>query len=404
MAVYNYRARDKAGSAVKGAMEAAAKDEVVERLRKMGYMATQVRESLPGIKIESLFEGLKRVSTEDMIIFNVQLSNMIGSGISILTSLDTISRQIENRRLRQIISGVARGVEAGESFSQALSRHPGVFRQLFISMVRAGESSGKLDVILARYAVFAEQQEDLRQKIKGALFYPAILLAAGIAVTLFVVTFIIPQFAQIFLKAGITLPLPTLILYKIGMGIKHFWYAIILFIIVSGLALRYYAGTKSGRLKCDRLKLNLPVLGPLHRKAAISGFSRTLSTLIASGVPILEALATVKGVIGNEVLENVIDNVRGAVEKGEGIAATLKVSNEFPPDTVQMISSGEESGALDKMLNKVADFYDMSLGHAVKKMTAVIEPLFLAVMGCMVGFIMLSMLLPIFDMMKILRR
>lgn len=403
MPVYIYKARDTTGKPVKGTMDAMSKEELIEKLHKMGYMTTQATEALGGINIESAFERLKRISTEDMIMFNIQFSNLISAGIPILSSLDTLAKQLENKKLKETVRGVARNVEAGDSFSGALAGYPRIFSKLFINMVRAGEASGKLDLVLKRFVEFSEHQADLWQKIKGALFYPVILLFAGMAVTLFIVAFIIPQFAEIFLKAGIRLPLVTLILYKIGITVKHFWFSFILLAIAIVLGIRYYARTERMRLLIDRVKLRLPILGPLYRKAAISGFSRTLATLVASGVPILQSLDIVKEVIGNEVLGRVVGNVRTSVERGQGLSEPLKISDEFPPDTVQMISVGEETGNLEGMLNKISDFYDMSLGYTIKKLTIVIEPLLLVVMGCMVGFIMASMLLPIFDMIKLLR-
>ena len=404
MPTYIYKARDATGSPVKGTMDAVSKEEIIDKLRKMGYMATQVMEAIPGIKIETIFDKLTGVSTEDMIMFNVQFANMISSGINILTALSTMGKQIENKRLKEAIGDVVRNIEAGDSLSSALAVHPRIFSQLFVNMVKAGEAGGKLSTVLNRFAKFSEYQADLRQKIKGALFYPGILLFAGIAVTLFIITFIIPQFAEIFLKTGVRLPLVTLILYKIGITIKHLWFSFILFLAVIVLGVKFYASTDSGRLKLDTLKLKLPLFGPLYRKASISRFSRTLATLVASGVPILQSLDIVKEVIGNEVLARVLGNARNSVERGQSLSETLKISAEFPADAVQMILVGEETGNLEGMLNKASDFYDMSLGYTIKKLTTVLEPLLLALMGCMVGFIMASMLLPIFDMIKLLRR
>lgn len=403
MPAYTYKARDSSGKAVRGTMEAATKEELIDKLHKMGHMTTQVTEALPGIKIESFFDKIRPISAEDMIMFYVQLSNMINAGIPILTSLDTLQKQIEGKRLKETVGSVSRGVEGGDSLSQALARHSRVFPKLFVNMVKAGEVSGKLDTVSARYAEYFEHQTDLKQKIKGALLYPIILLFAGIAVTLFIVTFVIPQFAEIFLKTGVSLPLPTLILFKIGIGIKRFWYLGILSIIAIWLGTKYYVKTENGRLNFDRLKLKMPILGTLYRRAAISGFARTLGTLAASGVPVLESLDITKEVVGNEVLGRIIGNARSAVEKGEKISESLKISEEFPPDAVQMILVGEETGNLDGMLNKVSDFYDMSIGYTIKKLTTILEPLFLVIMGSMVGFIMASMLLPIFDMVKVLR-
>lgn len=404
MQTYSYKARDNSGKMVKGTMAALDKADLIDKLRNMGCMATYVGEASLSINIDGLFEGLKRISVEDMIIFDTQLSNMISSGITILASLEMLGKQTENKRLRDIIGEVSRNIEAGESLSESLSRYPAVFSHLFVNMVKAGEASGKLDVVLARYAEFSEHEADLKQKINSALFYPAILLVAGIAVTLFIVTFIIPQFAEIFLKSGIRLPVPTMVLYKIGIAIKSFWFSMVLFVIAGSLAIRYYKNTAKGRIVYDRLILRLPILGPLFRKTATSRFTRTLGTLIASGVPILESLDITKGVMGNEILAAVIANARSSVERGEKISEPLRLSQEFSADTVHMISVGEETGNLDGMLNKISDFYDMSVGYTIKKLTAMLEPLFLVIMGSMVGFIMASMLLPIFDMMKILRK
>ncbi len=243
MAIYSYKARDAVGKLVKGIMEAATKQELIDKLHKLGYMTTNVTETTVGIQIRSIFDKLKWISTADMLMFYIQLSNMLNAGITILMSLSMLSKQIENRSLKEAVGDVARQVEAGSNLSQAFASHPRIFSKLFVSMIEVGEESGKLDMVLMRYANFFEQQEDLKQKIKGALFYPIILLLAGIAVTLFIVTFIIPQFAEIYLKAGIKLPIATLIVYKIGIAIKHYWYLPIVLVIVISLGIRYYLKT-----------------------------------------------------------------------------------------------------------------------------------------------------------------
>jgi len=355
-----------------------------------------------GFNIEAFFEKLKPIRAEEMIMFYVQLSNMISAGIPLLTALDTFYQQVQTKKLKDALGGVARSVEGGDAFSKALAGYPNVFPKLFVNMVKAGEASGKLDMVSSRFAKYFENQEDLKQKVRGALFYPMILLIAGVAVTLFIVTFVMPQFAQIFMKSGITLPLPTLILYKTGTIIKNFWFSIILIFLVFGAGVNYYVNTQKGRLRFDTFKLKIPVLGTLVRKAAVSSFTRTLGTLTASGVSILESLDISREVIGNEVLSRIIDNARQAVEKGERLSEPLKISGEFPADCVQMVKAGEETGNLDDMLDKTADFYDMSLGYSIKKLTAVIEPVFLLIMGTLVGFIMASTLLPIFDMVKVI--
>jgi len=404
MPTYTYKARDTAGKRITGAMEASNKQQLIDKLHKMGYMTTNVSEERAGFEVESIFEGLKPISAENMIMFYIQFSNMIGAGITVLSALDVLANQIENKRLKNAVADISRSVEAGNNLSEAFARHIKVFPKLFINMIKAGEASGKLDLVSARFARYYEHQTDLKEKIKSALFYPIILLFAGLAVTLFIVTFIIPQFVTIFIESNIKLPLPTLILYNVGIAIKQYWYWGVLVFIAVFAGIKFYVNIPSGRLNFDRLKLKLPLLGPLHRRATLSRFARTLGTLTESGVPILECLDITKEVVGNEVLARVVGTARKAVEKGEKISEPLRISGEFPPDVIQMTAVGEETGDLGGMLGKVSDFYDMTLGYAIKKLTTMLEPIFLVIMGALVGFIMASMLLPIFDMMQMLRR
>jgi len=404
MPTYTYKARDSGGKLVKGTMEAASKMELTDKLHRLGYMVTQVGERSSRGQVLSLGGLFQRVSVEDIVMFNIQLANLIHAGIPLLSSLHTLSRQIENKKLREAIGAVARSVEGGESFSEALSYQTRLFPPVFVNVAKVGEMSGKLDTVLTRYAAYSDEQLALSQKIKGAVFYPVILLFAGVGVTLFVVTAVLPQFVEIFMNAGVRLPLPTLILYQAGTAIKQFWHTFLLLVLLGWLGIQYYAGTRAGRVHCDRLKLSLPVLGPLFRKAAISRFGRTLGMLTACGAPILPSLEIVREVVANEVLARVVDHTRNAVEKGERISETLRVSGEFPPDTIQMIAVGEETGRLDEMLTKIALFYDRGVDYQVKKLTTLLEPCLLILMGCLVGFIMASMLLPMFDMMKVIRR
>jgi type IV pilus assembly protein PilC len=404
MAFYNYKARDAAGKPVKGTMEAINKQTLIAELHKLSYMTTYVSEvpavSQPG----GIFGKLKWINSTEMLMFYFQLANLINAGISILSSLNTLSKQIENKTLKEAIDTVSKEVESGKNLSLAFAMYPRVFSKLFVNMIQAGEKSGKLDVVLTRYAHFFEQQQDMKEKIKGALFYPMILLCAGIAITLFVVTFVMPQFAEIYLRAGLSLPLPTLIVYKTGIALKNFWYLFVVSFIGILAALRYYLGTAGGSFLLDKLKLRLLIIGPLYQKVYISRFTRTLATLLGSGVPILGSLDITKEVIENEILMRAIADIKKSVEKGERMAGPMKISGEFPINVVQMVSAGEESGSLVEMLNTIADFYDINVGYAVKKLTTLIEPLFLVVMGSMVGMIMASMLMPIFDMVKTLRR
>lgn len=403
MATFTYRARDERGKLVSGTMDAVSSDELTAKLHKMGFMATAVNEVNSGIRFSEAITGYRPIKIQDVIVFYFQLANLIESAVPILTALKVIEAQAENQRLKKIIGEVQRSVESGGLLSAGLSRHPRVFTKLFVSMIKAGEESGKLAQVLRRYAVYAESQAELKERVMGALFYPAILFIASTAVVLFIVTFIIPQFAQLFTKAGIKLPFVTYALFVAGLFIKRYWLLLVLGFAALLFWVRIYRLSGSGRARIDRLILKLPVIGVLARKIFISRFTRTLATLISSGVAILQSLDITREVIGNSVMSEAIFKVRQSVEQGQKMSEPLKISGEFPADTVEMIAVGEETGNLDEMLNKIADFYDMAVGYAIKKLTTVIEPFFLAVMGSIVAVIMASMLIPIFDMVKILR-
>ena len=404
MTSYLYKARDSSGKMVRGAMEATTRQELASKLHKMGYLATEVRESDSGPDLDAWFRRFDVVRSEELLMFYVELAGMVGSGMPLLNGLQTLHEQASNRKLKEVLGDLARGVESGDLFSNVLARHPRVFPPIFTGMARVGEASGKLDAILLSYAKFSESEEDLKQKIKNALTYPAFLLVAGVAAILFIVTFIIPQFSEIFLKAGVKLPALTVFLYNVGTGLRHSWFFICVGVFLIWIAAAWFFRTARGRLLLDGWKLGFPVVGDLNRKAAISRFSRTLSILVRSGVPILQALDIVADVVDNQVLSGVIGNARQAVERGESIAGPLKVSGQFPPDMIRMMSVGEDTGTLDEMLAKVADFYDMGIGYAVKRLTVFLESIFLVAMGVLVAFIMASLLLPIFDMTKILRK
>jgi type II secretory pathway component PulF len=271
-------------------------------------------------------------------------------------------------------------------------------------MVKAAEASGDLSKVLNRYAEFAEAQADLKRKIKEALFYPIILIFAATGVIVFLATYIIPKFVEIFNRTEISLPLPTIILYSVGMATKRFWYVIILMAILMVLGIKKYLRTRTGKFKFDKLCLKLPILGSVVRKTCVSRFARTLSTLVGSGVPIMESLDIVSDVVNNQVLGRVIEQTRQSVGKGEKLAQSLKFSGEFPADAVQMISVGEESGNLEGMLSKISDFYDRAISYSIKRMVASLEPIMLVGMGIVIAFIMSSMFLPMFDMVKLLRK
>ncbi|MDD5131828.1 MAG: type II secretion system F family protein [bacterium] len=402
MPVFVYKARDELGKQIKGVMEAKNREALATKLGSIGYFVTDITEQKAALKL-SFGERFTKVKTEDLILFNVQLANMIAAGLSLLTSLRTLTKQVENHKFREVIQDVYRNIEAGGTFSDSLAKHPKVFTPLMIHMIHAGEVSGTLDNVLNRLAIFAEHQADLEERIKGAMVYPVILVIVGFSVIMFLSIFLIPMFVDVFLKAGVTLPLPTKVVFIFSQIVKKFWYVIIIsgFAIAAGL--KYYFATPGGTLVFDKYLLKLPVIGLLARKLAIARFARTLGTLTASGVPILESLEIVEKVVGNEIISRVIKRVREGVSEGSKIAEPLRISEEFPPDTIQMIAVGEESGSLDTMLTKVADFYDTSVNYSVKKLTTMIEPLFLILVGSAVGFLLASVFLPMFEMMKVVK-
>ncbi len=406
MPTFGYKARDDTGKLIHGTMEAHTKYELADKLNRLGYIviSISVQTAASSISIKELTEKIKPISANDIIMLYIQLSSMISAGLSVLVSLETLARQVTNSRLRSILEDVCRNVETGATLSDSLRKHPQAFPILYVSMVRAGESSGTLDVVLNRLAKFAEYSADLKQKIKAAMTYPIILVFVGVGVITFLVINVLPSFIEVFEQSGVQLPFPTRMLYGLSQIVRHYWYLLI--VVFGGLAglFKFYISTRFGRFQFDRFKLKIPVVGELIRKICISRFSRTLSTLVASGVPILQALEIVEKVVGNEVIARVIKKVREGVTEGEKIAQPLKISEEFPPDTIQMIAVGEETGNLEGMLTKIADFYDVSVDYSIKKLTTLIEPVFLLIMGVMVGMIMASIMLPMFDMVKVLKR
>ncbi len=403
MPSYKYSARDERGHAVSGTLAAPTPEALADQLKRMGYLVTRAKELSSGASVESLLERLRGVNFDELVLFNVQLSKMVQVGIPLVTALNTLVQQTDHALLRDAIQDVARNVEAGASFSEALARHPAIFSGLFINMVRAGEASGKLDEVLSRLASFAKHQAELRNQLQTALTYPMVLLAAGCLAMAFLVTGIIPKFMKIFLEAHVPLPLPTLLLYQLSQVLIHFGVVLLGLLVLAGVALRQYLRTPVGRRGFDTLLLKIPVIGDLARKAALARTTRTLETLLSSGVPVLEALGIAEQTCGNTVIADVMRNAQGSVRQGGAISESMKASREFPPMVVQMVTVGETSGTLDQMLGEIAEHYDEVIRHGIKRLTTLIEPAFLIIMGGMVAFIMASILLPLFRMVNVIK-
>lgn len=397
MATFTYTARTLTGDIQAGEKEAKSRDELVNFLRgqKLTPMKIEEKQSKPQ---PSFLAG--NVPTRDIVIFTRQFATMINSGLPLVQSLDILSKQSDNKMLAKIIGNVLYDVESGQTLADAMRGHPKVFTDLFVNMVAAGEAGGILDTILLRLAVFLEKADALKRKIKGAMIYPAVIFTvAGIAVTVLLL-FVIPTFQRMFESAGVPLPGPTLFVVGLSKVLQKYWWAIFGGIGAFIFLLKQYYKTPGGQLVLDRLILNLPVLGPLQRKAAIARFTRTLGTLVASGVSILDGLEITARTAGNRVLHDAIMESRASIAGGETISDPLKKSGVFPPMVVSMINVGEQTGGLDEMLTKIADFYDEEVDAAVEALLAAMEPIMIVFLGVVVGGMIIAMYLPIFDMMN----
>ncbi|MBL7158293.1 MAG: type II secretion system F family protein [Candidatus Omnitrophica bacterium] len=395
MPTYKYLAKEKTGKTLKGVFEAASKEEAVEMLRKKDVVIVSLEEAKKGASSISGFKFNKGIKLDELVIFSRQLATMVDAGIPIVNALDILGEQIENVSFKQVISKIRDDVETGSSLSEAFAKHANIFSDLFINMVRAGESSGMLDEILDRVAMYLEKTSSLQKKIKSALVYPVAVVIMALGITAFLMLNVIPVFKDIYEGFGATLPTPTAVLLAISDFMRHYFYVAIVFAVAAGFAILRYIKTDKGGLALDRLKLNMPIFGVLAKKIAVGKFTRTLSTLIRSGVPILDSLDIVGKTAGNRVIEIAVESVRQNVKEGEAISEPLAKSGVFPPMVVRMVSVGEQTGELEKMLTKIADFYDDQVDAAVSGLTSLIEPLIIAFLGIVVGGIVICMFLPI---------
>ena len=343
-----------------------------------------------------------RVKAKQLVIFTRELATLLSAGLPLLKSLSTLHDQLGPGPLKETVASVSLDVERGDSFSEALSKQPKVFPKLFVNMVKAGEAGGVLEGILKRLVDFLEKQQRLYGKVKSALMYPVFVLTMAVLILILLLTFVIPTFTTMFSELGEALPLPTRALIAISSAFRYRWYAIILVIVGLVLLYRMLARNPATKARIDRLKFQLPLFGPLIQKIVIARFSRTMGTLLASGVPILTALEIVKDATGNEVIANAIGKVHSSVKEGESVARPLEESGVFPSMVVKMVNVGEETGELDSMLIKVADTYEEEIDETVSGLTSLMEPVLIVVLGLIVGFIVIAMFLPLFTLAKLM--
>ncbi|MBP5470036.1 MAG: type II secretion system inner membrane protein GspF [Candidatus Riflebacteria bacterium] len=400
MATFSYKAKNWDGKIVSSEMECENKEVCISKLREKGYFVINIQEKKGGSGGGfTLFT--KGVSSQEVSIFARQFATMIGSGVPLVRCLTILQSQAENATFKRIISQIRTDVEGGATFSKALEKHPKVFNNLFCSLVKAGEIGGILDVILERLAEYLESSEALKAKIKGAMTYPIVVFAIAGLVVVALVMFVLPQFKEIFLGMNIDLPMATTVLLAASDFMVGWWFVVIPAMILIPLLIWKFFQTKTGSRLWDTYILKVPNLGMMMRKVAVAKFTRTLGTLISSGVPILQALEVTSQTAGNCVIADAVDKTRISIREGESIAEPLKSSGVFPPMVVQMIAVGEETGELDKMLTKIADFYDTEVDTAVKGLTSVIEPLVIVVLGVVIGGIVMAVFMPMLKLVNV---
>ena len=398
MATFQYTAKDFNGRSVVGVVEAPNETEAANILHNKSLVVlTVVVVKTRGFKAKGV-----KIKLEDLVVFSRQLATMIDAGIPLVQALGILSEQIDNRSLKNVVVTVRQDIEAGMSFCDALSKHPTVFSELFINMSRAGEASGMLDAVLDRLASYLEKTASLQRKVKSSLVYPAVVMIMAVLITAVLLLKVVPTFKGIFDMLGGRLPLPTVILIGISELVRKYFIFTVIFLVILSIAFKKYISTPKGRFNFDSAQLKLPVLGTLFQKVAVAKFSRTFSTLVKSGVAVLNALEIVGKTSGNKVVEQAIGNCRTAVRDGEPIATPLSKSKVFPPLVCRMIGVGEQTGQLEKMLTKIADFYDDQVDAAVTGMTSLIEPLVIAFLGVIIGGIVIALFLPIFKITELI--
>lgn len=405
MPVFAYTARAADGKVLSSTAEAISPMDLRQRLTQQGMTVKDVKpakaapaKAKAGAKGGGFLDRFSRVKLTDLSLFCRQFSTMIDAGVSLVRCLDVLADQSQSAKLRRIINDMRSEVEAGNTLSKAMAKYPTVFDNLFVGLIRAGEVGGVLEEALQRLSGFLEKDLELRRKVQAAMTYPAIVSVLALGIVIFLVTFILPKFMDLFNDLGLKrdqFPTMTLVLMDASHFLTSKWWMALIILAVIIVSVKMFGRTKFGRRTLDRLKLKVPVFGKLNHKVALARFSRTLSTLLASGVPILQALETVAGTVSNEIISDAILDARARVREGDVISEPLRKSKMFPPMVVQMIAIGQESGALDTMLMKIADYYEQEVDSAIASLTAAIEPILIVFLGFTVGFIVIAMFMPL---------
>ncbi|MBI5573586.1 MAG: type II secretion system F family protein [Elusimicrobia bacterium] len=400
MPLFSYKAKNTSGETVNGTIDSPDQLTASNKLRAQRLILLEIslakKDPLEALKKLNPFKP--SVTAKDLVLFSRQLSTLVSAGVPIVQGLTILTEQIENPAFKKVVDNVSEDIKAGISIAEAMKKEPDAFSDLYVAMIKAGEVGGILDVILERLSAYLEAADELKGKVKGALMYPSIVAFIACCVTIFLLVVVIPTFEEIFTSFGADLPLPTKVLIAISRFLQSYVIFLILGVIGAAVAVVKFYKTEKGKFLIDEYSLRVPMFGEMLRKVAVAKFTRTLGTLVKSGVPILQALDTVAQTAGNKIVEKAILTAKESIREGEKIAAPLKKSGVFPPMVIQMISVGEETGNLDTMLTKIADFYDQEVDVAVKGLTSMIEPIVICVMGIVIGAIVIAMFMPMFSM------
>ena len=408
MPVYEYTALDAKGKTKSGIIDAEGASAARQKLRSSGIFPVSISETQEVVE-ESASQALDlsqfftRIKPAEIAMMTRQLATLISAGFPLVSALDALLPQTKSKGFKRILAKIKDSIVEGNSFAQALLQYPGTFSPLYVNMVRAGETSGTLEIVLDRLADITEKQEDLKNRIQTALAYPIFMSIIGIVVLFVLLTYIVPSIISIFTEMNQVLPAPTRILIFLSGFFRSYWWIILVALAVAAVALHRAKKTDKGRYWFDKTVLSLPILGVITQKLAVARFTRTLGSLLENGVSMLIALEIVKNIAGNELISETVENAASEVGKGQGLAIALSEGRTFPQLSIQMIQVGEQSGELEAMLNKIADVFEKEVENSVMRLTSYLEPIMILVMGCIIGFIVLSICLPIFEMNQLIR-